>query len=330
MIIFVYGDDTFSATEKVEGMKAAFAKKFDPTGLNLSVFPNEGSDEIKKEDVQQAIRSMPFLSQRRMVIIRDLVSETTKGEENTWAEVLENTPDFAIVILFERVEPKVLEKKALFKRLKGAADVHYYPFPAMEGTALSEWILTRVKALGGAISQEAARMLAERVGSDLWQMHGEIQKLVAFANGAQIDEKMVGRLVRASFEGEIFAFVDAVSRKRPTEALKLLEEERLSGANEFYLLTMLARQVRILLGVRSLLDTDSRISQKELAAALELHPFVAGKALAQARAFTTESLKRAHQLLFDYDRDAKSGRMEAGLAVDLMTIHLSSTLPRRQ
>ena len=323
MTIFVYGDDTFRVAEKVAEMKAAFLKKFDPTGLNLSVFPKEGTEEIKKEDLQQAIRSTPFLSTRRMVIIQDLVSETTKAEEGDWAEILEKTPDFTIVLLWERTEPKMLEKKALFKRLKGASDVHYYPFPSLEGAELSNWILARIKALGGLILPAALQMLMGRVGSDLWQMHGEIQKLVAFANGVSITEKMVEQLVRASFEGEIFVLIDAVSRKRPAEALKLLEQERLSGANEFYLLTMLARQVRILLGIRALLDQDSRISAQEVAAALELHPFVVGKALVQARGFTSEALKEVHHLLFQFDRNAKTSRMDAGLAVDFVTIELS-------
>src|SRR3989338_1539342 len=175
MTIFVYGDDTFRVAERVARMKAAFAEKFDPTGLNLSVFPKEDGEEIKKEDVQQAVRSMPFLSTRRMVIIKDLVSETVKAEEDDWAAVLEKTPDFTIVLLWERTEPKVLEKKALFKRLKGTADGHYYPFPSLEGEKLSAWILGRVKALGGSILPAALRILMERVGPDLWQMQGEIQ-----------------------------------------------------------------------------------------------------------------------------------------------------------
>jgi len=102
-----------------------------------------------------------------------------------------------------------------------------------------------------------------------------------------------------------------------------LQEERWSGANDHYLLTMLGRQVRILLGARALLDENPQASKQELADTLKIHSFVAQKALTQARGFSLEHLKAVHDLLFEFDVQMKRGGIQADLAVDLMTVKLT-------
>lgn len=317
MLILVYGDDTFRVQEKAKDLQSAFSKKFDPTGLNLSVF---GAD-AKPGEVFQAIGSLPFMSQKRMVVIRDLVSATKKDGEATWAG-LASTPDSSIVVLWESAEPKALEKKPLFTMIKKGADAHLYPFPVLEGSLLSKWAADRVKERGGTIAPDALRELCDRVGSDLWQMDNEIAKLVAYAGGGAVTPAMVDELVRATFEGEIFALIDAVSRKEAAKAIRLLQEERWSGANDFQIFSMLARQVRILLGARVMLDEDPRASSHQLADDMGVHPFVAQKALQQAAKFTLADLRRTHELLFRYDAGMKSGMLDAELAVDLVAIGL--------
>jgi DNA polymerase-3 subunit delta len=168
------------------------------------------------------------------------------------------------------------------------------------------------------IAFDAIRALVEGVGPDLWQMNGEIEKLVAYASGTEITSVMVKELVKSSFEGQIFALIDAVSRKQSEETLRLLREERWSGANDFYLMTMLARQVRVLIAARAMLEENPYATKQDLASAMNIHPFVAQKALSQAKTFSLDVLKQTHALLFQFDQGMKSGQLHADMAVDLI------------
>ncbi len=317
MLILVYGDDSFRVQEKARELQTAFQKKFDPTGLNFASF---GSD-AKPGEVLQAVQSLPFIAQKRMVVIRDLIASTKKDGEDTWV-ALAKTPESSIVVLWETADAKTIEKKPLYALLKSGADVHAYPFPVLEGAALQKWTADRVKARGGQIAQNALSELCDRVGGDLWQMDNEIGKLVAYASDRPIVHADVDELVRATFEGEIFALIDAVSRKQGAQAVKLLQQERWSGASDFQIFGMLARQVRILLGARSLLDADPRASSQELANDMNIHPFVAQKALDQARKFSFADLRAVHDMLFEYDAGMKSGYLDADVAVDLVMTRL--------
>ncbi|MBU0646499.1 DNA polymerase III subunit delta [Patescibacteria group bacterium] len=322
MLIFIFGEDSFQVQEKVKEMKDAFAKKFDPTGLNTQIFPPEGSDKLETGEILQAACSYPFMSERRLVVIRDLIARVKKDEEAVWIQGLSRIPDSSIVIFWETMDPKALEKKSLFKELKKFSQVYFYPFPELQGSELQKWAAARISSRAGRIDSPALRTLVERVGSDLWQLASEIEKLVALADGQLINQQMIEDNVSASFEGEIFALIDAVANKKGVDALRRLQRERWAGTNDFYLISMLARQVRILLAARSMLDENPRALKQDLADAMALHPFVAQKALQQARAFSFTDLKHTHDLLFEFDWKMKSGLISADLAVDLITTDL--------
>ena len=322
MLILVYGEDSFRVTEKVRQLKDAFRKKYDPTGYNTVDFPSDDSNKLEVSDVLQSMCSFPFLGSRRMVLVNGLFSFLKKPDEKIWLDGFGRMPESSIVILWEAIETKVVEKKTWVKELSKTAEVYTYPFPVLSGIALTAWISDRVKTLGGLIEPTALLAIIERVGSDLWQMSHEIEKLTAFSHGKVITKEMVDELVHATFEGKIFELMDAISKKQTSRAIRLLEEERSSGSDDHYLLTMLGRQVRILLGARALLDQDLRVTKQTVAEELDVHPFVAQKSLEQARLFSFDDLKKAHDLLFEYDLKIKTGRISADLATDLVTDHL--------
>ena len=323
MIIFVYGEDGYRAQEKVRVMREAFVKKFDPTGLNLSMFPSGDTQELDPGAVLQAARSLPFLSSRRFVVVRDLLDSVRKENQVLWEEGLAQIPDSTIFVCVDSLEVKAAEKHRLFKHVKEhGKDVHAYPFPEFSPGEVSRWAAARVSEQGGSIAPDALRLLVERVGTDTWQLSQEISKLTAFAQKQPITTAMVQTMVAPSFEGEIFALMDAVGQKRTGEALKKLQVERAAGANDMYLFTMLTRQVRLLLGARSLLEINPRVSSQEVAQEIGVHPFVAGKVLGQARAYTTDVLREAHQALFHFDAAMKSGQASAEEGVDIVTTQL--------
>lgn len=315
MLIFIYGDDSFRVREKVREMRARFTEKFDPTGMNLAEF----SEKPQIGAVMQSVQSPAFLGEKRMTIIRDLLVATKKADAKDWVEGFEKTPTANIVIFWETGEPKKVEAGEIFKAFKKSADVHLYPFPELTSNELNRWILDRAKSYKMVFEPAALSELALRVGPDLWRMDNELQKLQALTldMNTSISKAIVADNIHATFEDKIFDFVDAVSRKDMKSAIRLLEEERLAGAADHQLLAMLTRQVRILLGARAMIEENPRTTKDELASAMTIHPFVAQKSLQQAKSFTLQQLKSAHNALYSYDLGLKTGKIDAGLAVDL-------------
>lgn len=322
MMILIYGEDSFRVTEKIKQMKKAFSEKFDHSGLNIHTFPHEGTSKLDAPEILQSICSFPFLSKKRMVVIAGLLSTITKADQEVWMEGFLRMPESTIVVLWETGG---VEKKPLFKEIEKMTDVHKYSFPELQGAALTKWVVDRIQACGGKIEPNGLQALVERVGSDLWQLSCEINKLIGYVGGGVITKEIVIELVHASFEGKIFELMDAISKKHMKHAVRLLEQERSSGSDDHYLLTMLGRQIRLLLGARAMMDENPRTQKQDVATSLDVHPFVASKVLDQARLFRFEDLASAHDLLFEFDQKIKTGRINADLSIDLIVESLTSS-----
>ncbi len=76
------------------------------------------------------------------------------------------------------------------------------------------------------------------------------------------------------------------------------------------------RQYRLLLLAREMLG--ERASEADIAAALNMKPYSAGKICAQARHFSLADLEGIYRRLLDYDVEIKTGRIEATVALDTL------------
>jgi DNA polymerase-3 subunit delta len=322
MIIFVHGENSYLSLKHVEKMRVKFSATLDKSGMNLAEFPLSGK-KIEIGAVMQSVQTPPFLGEKRMVIVKGLLEDvTTKPNAQPWVDALQKTPDTTIVILLNSLPASKVQKNHLFKSLSGQDGVHVYDFPALQGSALTAWAADYAKELGLSIDRTLLSELIGLVGADLWQLSGELSKIAAYADGKPATQVMISELVRANYEDAMFDFVDAVSQKNSVRALDLLHAQRESGSSDFHLFAMLARQIRLLLGARTVLDANPNAGKAEVASEMGIHPFVAQKTLAQAKSFDTPSLVLLHGMLESFDQKMKSGGIAADVAVDRLVVKM--------
>jgi len=164
-------------------------------------------------------------------------------------------------------------------------------------------------------------LLAALVGNDLRLLDQEIEKLLLYAEGRQVTSQDVQTLVSLARQASIFELVDCVGRRQTDRALHLLHRLLEEGEAPLYLLTMLARQVRILIQVSEL--RSQGVPPAQVAGRLKLHVYVAEKALAQAQNFSPAQLEAAHQRLVETDWAIKTGKCDEVLALDLLIVGLT-------
>lgn len=326
MVIYLTGSDTFRSRERLKVLRDAFVKKFDPSGTNVTTLDG-GS--MKPESFAQAISSGGLLSTKRFVIVERPFDADRKVQDAIAGALKEkHVPEDAIVVFWngeltkkrgkDRAEPSALA--AILARME-----HYEEFAQLDPSEVGQWIGQRVKMRSGTITRAAAEQLAAAVGTDLWLASNEIDKLVHQHAGSSITEADVRQSISVKTEANIFEFTDALSRKDQKAALTTLEDLFVSGANELYLLTMIARQVRILISIADIAASEP--NQATIASRLSLHPFVVKKALGQIRTFSKSELLRAHDELVDIDFRLKNTRSNPRALLELFVIRLCSGRP---
>src|SRR5436853_634585 len=182
----------------------------------------------------------------------------------------------------------------------------------------------KLDALVGAC--EAYPFIAERrligyVGGDGRALVNELSKLASYVGrGGRVTPQEVELLVQDGQEQNLFAFIDELSARRRGAALQGLHRLFADGQAATYILFMVARQVRILLGVKDL--AAQRMRPDDIAAQLGQRPFVVRKALDQARGFSGDELARLHDRVLELDHASKTGRIEAETGLEMLVVEL--------
>ncbi|MBI5766113.1 DNA polymerase III subunit delta [Candidatus Falkowbacteria bacterium] len=312
MIFFIYGTDHYCCQEKLKELKDGFMQKRDKGGFNVI---NLDGEEIGLDQLKQEIMTTPFLSEKKMVVVKNIF-QSEKKIEKPLAEFLkerENKTD-NIVCFVDFFNPQKIKlppnKKIslagpLFKYL--ASQKFVWEFNLMNNLALNHWLKKYLANREIKIENEAIRELALLAGNDLNNLVSEIDKLTAYRNGQIIRLEDVKTLTNAKFDENIFNLIDALSQKNKKLALKLTSDQLNSGVHELSILKMINRQFKILLQVKSGANNST----------LCLHPFVFKKALGQVKNFTPEKLVAIFKALIELESQLKTGHKNPELLLDL-------------
>ncbi|MFH1207493.1 MAG: DNA polymerase III subunit delta [Patescibacteria group bacterium] len=318
MIIFLYGADSYRARQRLRFYRDGFKKKYDPSGLNAVRL--DGA-KLAMEDFGKAVGSAGFLAKKRFITVENLISlNKNKKIQGDIIEYLDSEwADDNVLVFFEEHAPARRGRRpgqtahTLADRLlKERAE----EFPLLAGEQLNAWIRAETKTRRGYIETPAILELASLVGSDLWTMSSEIDKLISLKAGQPITADDVRTTVRASFDENIFHLTDALAERDAKRSCALLHDQLQLGSHPLYILTMLVRQFRILLQVREIIGQEP--NYYTVASRLKLHPFVAQKAIRDARKFTPEDLKTTYRRLLELDIALKSSPHDPAVMFDLL------------
>lgn len=335
MIIFIYGNDEYRIRQTVNQIIEEHRKK-NPSGLNTLSFDfgadiqktGGGQDDAPAlelgqsftaktilEDIENALKTMPFFSEKRIIIVGHVANSTAKTEFAKMIEYWKLKDDQEIIlVVFEYLAGKELSTKAkgLFKVLERDAQ-KIKEINRLSGKKLGEWIAKECQRLGTKISAAGIKKLLEYTSSDLdkksggpdsWALRQEIEKLANYAP-EEIMPKDVQALVVPPVNENIFAITDAYGEKNHVRAFSLLYKNLNDGSDEHFIFSMLVYQFRNLLSVKSL--EKSAVPFEEIIKKSGLHPYVARKTLVQSKKFDLDELKQKFLQLAQIEIMTKNG-----------------------
>lgn len=317
MFYIFHGNDTHAQQETVAQL---IGKLGDPSMLDLNTTKLESN--VTFSQLQQAASAMPFLAKVRLILVRDLLSsKLDKSFQKQLLDYLPNLPETTRLLFLESQPLKA--NNPLVKLAESEKTGYVKQFVKPEGASLERWIRQQVEGGNGRISPQAIHMLATNIGSEMDILSREIEKLLLYCNGEEIQSEQVKRLSPYAAEASIFDLVDALGNRNSKKASQLLQEKFLEGADPFYLFSMFSRQFRLLIQVKELADEGKRpqtISQE-----LKMHNFVVGKLYQQCQGFSLAQLEQIYRHLLDIDVEVKTGRNDMTTALNLLVASLTAT-----
>lgn len=322
------GEDDFSIRQSLEEIKKGIG---DPTALMTNTTTLNGQ-QVTLDQLRVACETVPFLSEKRLVVVEGLLScfeprvkssrkktnhlTDQSNEYKSIADYIGQIPDFTELVL---VDGRISDRNPLLRALLAVAQVR--SFPLLKEAGLRQWIERRVVEASGSISPRAVDLLVRFVGSNLWIMANEVDKLVLFVGGRRIEEGDVRVVVSYAQEANIFAMIDAILEFRVGVAQELLQQLLKQGAHPAQLLVMLSRQVRLMFQVKEM--RSRRKFRNEIQSKLGLtSDFVLRKAWEHADKYSLARLREVYHRLLEADLSIKTGKYDSELTLNILIAEL--------
>lgn len=317
MVYLYYGEDTVACEQALSELEQ---EAIPPEAVDLAVSRLEGA-ALTIGTLVETCDALPFLSPRRLVIVEGLASRLEKGPADFVDKLKDYLPRMAeSTLLVFRERDDLSSKNPLLKLVKKIGQVRHFASP--RGRDLSRWIAQQARGQGAEITPAACDLLAATVGTDPAILLREVEKLATYVGPqGRIEERLVAELASQAKLSNIFALVDAIGQRRRARALVELERLFQAGQHPLYVLTMVVRQFRLLLQVKGL--PAGQDQPDHLARVLRLHPYVAEKVAIQSRLFQRAELEQVYHRLVEADREIKTGRREAEVALELLVVEVS-------
>lgn len=299
---------------------------------------------INLNDLRAAALALPFLTERRLVIVEDALQffdgKSGKETQASITALLDALPTSTALVLvipdMQRVRKQGGEWVKYWERLtpkhwlmqwaaQAGSRVFIQECGLPSEREMARWIQKKASELGGSFSTIAAQTLAEYLGNNTQRTLQEIIKLLTYVNYERsVDDDDVRRLSIQDKESDIFAMVDAIAIRDGENALKMLHL-LLEDMDFIQVFSMVVRQFRLMLQARELVDQGGDAAH--LAKILGLQPFIARKVYGQVQSFDLPTLKSIYSFLLKMDVDSKTGVMAGDLALDIFVTRMAKGLP---
>jgi len=264
-------------------------------------YPVKEFEEISRERLMDDALTPSLFTQNRIIIVTN-AEKTTKGR----LEVLSALQSVANASL----------RIVLAASSRKATDSWVKIFPVIEIDALksadvARWLMDRYK-----LAPDIARYLVDNVGTDLYQLNTEMQKLQTYVGGTRaIEVRDVDILILRSEQYAPFELDDAILGRDYKRAVQVLGAMLDDGLEPLIVLSRIVRVWRQLSVGKSLVG---KRSAKDVAAAALVPPFKAADFTASCKEFDWKQLAGGFRLLLNADRAFKTSTPNPEAYFDIM------------
>jgi DNA polymerase-3 subunit delta len=302
MVRVFCGANSYMLKQELNKVKTDFIKKYGE--LSVEVIDGE---EASYEQIKDAVNSVPFLAEKKLVIIHGL------GQNKAAAEKIEELAEAANELTI--VEPKPDKRSAYYKFLKKNAEVIEFSEP--DEHALARWLVEEAGQKGAKLGLGDANYLIQRVGLNQQHLNNELNKLIDFGQG--ISRETIDRLTEASPQTTIFNLLDSAFSGNMAKAMDIYEEQRTQGEEPLKIFGLLVWQMHLV----ALVDSAKGRSDSEIMNVSGLKPFTLNKSRSIARRMGRERIRKILSEMVETDRMLKFTSVDADEALKSLLVSIS-------
>lgn len=264
MILTLAGSNNFALKRRLNQLIAEFVSEHGDLALEKL-----DGEEVAPQAVLDAIQNLPFLSAKKMVVVRSLGANKQASEQIE--QIISSAVEGVDVIFYE---PQIDKRTSYFKVLK--AQTTFEELGDLDSRGLAKWLVDEAGKKDSSLSQADANYLISRVGPNQVLLSNELEKLSIY--NPKITRETIDLLTEKTPQSKIFDLLDAVFSGNKKRAVKLYDEQRIQKVEPQEIIAMFAWQLRII----SAIKLGKGKNSAEIAKDLGVGPYPVQKAMGLA------------------------------------------------
>lgn len=272
--------------------------------------------ETPVADLVNLCLTLPFMSERRLVIAKEVDAYKTADLDQLAAYLSDPSPSTCLVILSHQ---RKFDKKAVVSAVekRGAVSV-FYPLLDRE---IIEWIDDWTKNRGISIERDAGQGLWQIIGNDLQKIRNELEKVLIFiGKRKKITFNDVKSVVGDFREYSPFDLADAIGRKKCEQALLILARLIQEGEQPVGILGSIAWNFRRLLRAKAMESAGAGYEDIKRKVGVIFHQ--SANFHEQMRRYSLDELRGVFSIMLAADRRLKSSGLAGRLVLERMILRL--------
>ncbi len=216
-----------------------------------------------------ALEDLPYMSDYKLVIISDAnLIKLTEATVSEICEVLDGIPEYANVLFAARkgeLSAKLLAKK---EKAPVSALIDYIDknglvvnFETQTGAKLKKWVKRHFEVANTPISDEALEHIIALCGEDMYTLHGEAGKLIAYCHGRSVERSDVDKVCCANESFRVFDLTKALTAGNTQAVHEIYNGLIKSGSSPFMIINLLSSCITDMTVVKSGLESGKTIQE---------------------------------------------------------------------
>ena len=288
MMVTLTGNNYYLLKKRLDELVNEFVKEHGEFALERI-----DAEEAESQAILDAVKSLPFLASRKLVVIRNLSSN--KAASGQIEQIISSAGDTTNLIFYEPAPDK---RSNYYKMLKSQTQLE--EFNELDPKELAEWLTKEAKNLGGQLSLADANYLVERVSPNQQLLASELEKLIIYS--PKITRENIDLMTVKTPQSKVFDLLDAAFGGRKKRALELYDEQRAQKVEPQAIIAMMAWQLKLL----ALAKTGTQRSSQQIAKDAGLSPYPVMKAQNLARKIDNQKLTNMISEALEIDEKGKS------------------------
>jgi DNA polymerase-3 subunit delta len=298
LVYLIHGTQEMKLEQALERLKRRFSAAGD-LDFNLQTFRGESA---RSDEVVAACNTMPFMSERRLVIVKN-ADKMAKPDLDVLAAYAKSPSETTTLVL---VAEKIDRRTSLYSAIDARGGVAEYRAP--KKSEYPAEVVQLFSAKGRTVGRDAAEALVTAVGHDLTRLSLEVDKVVAYAGDQRtLSRSDLEEVMSSTASTSVFEYVDALGSRDARAALQCVAELIGQGESVHGIHAIGVRRIRDLLAVQTVMSRGQTTSSA-IAGVLKRQEWQVRDYPRQARRFGGGELVRALCLAAAAEAEMKTSR----------------------